>query len=98
MEMKINKVSDNTIELTLEDEDFSIADIIHQELLKNSKVVFAGISPSHPLIKRYVAKIQTVRNVKPISAVVSSGKSAAKTAAEILNAVDKALGGRGEVK
>jgi len=98
MDLKVKEMSDSIIELALEKEDFSISDILHQELLKNSKVIFAGIAPPHPLLKRYMIKIQTVKNTKPINIVASSGEGAAKTALEILEAAKKALEVKGEAK
>ena len=40
-------------------EDYSIADIVHKELLNVKKVKFAGVAPPHPLIKTLTMQVHT---------------------------------------
>jgi DNA-directed RNA polymerase subunit L len=79
-----------TVEIT--GEDYSLAEIIHHELLEEKSVTFAGVVPPHPLIKKLVIKVRSQR-VKPDKAFVSSVERAAATTHELLEEVKKALGG-----
>lgn len=80
-----------TVEIT--GEDYSLAEIIHHELLEEKSVTFAGVVPPHPLIKKLVIKVRSQR-VKPDRAFVSSVERAAATTHELLEGVRKALGGQ----
>jgi DNA-directed RNA polymerase subunit L len=79
-----------TVEIT--GEDYSLAEIIHHELLDEKSVTFAGVLPPHPLIKKLVLKVRSQR-VKPEKAFVNSLQRAIDTTQELLDGVQKATGG-----
>ncbi len=82
-----------TVEIT--GEDYSLAEIVHHELLDEKNVTFAGVVPPHPLIKKLVLKLRAQR-VKPEKAFVSSVERAADTTHELLESITKAVGGGSE--
>ena len=43
----------------MDGEDYSVADIVHKELLNVKHVKFAGVAPPHPLIKTLTLQIHT---------------------------------------
>lgn len=43
----------------IDKEDYSVADIIHKELLNVKHVKFAGVPPPHPLIKTLTIRVHT---------------------------------------
>ncbi len=57
--MKINSVGSNAIQVQIDGEDYSIADIVHKELLGVKHVKFAGVAPPHPLIKTLTLQVHT---------------------------------------
>ena len=57
--MKINSIGGDAIQVQIDGEDYSIADIVHKELLNVKKVKFAGVAPPHPLIKTLTMQIHT---------------------------------------
>jgi DNA-directed RNA polymerase subunit L len=59
MVFRLQRTGKELIELELQDEDISIADVIHHEALRDKHVVFAGVVAPHPLQKRAVLKIRT---------------------------------------
>lgn len=79
-----------TVEIT--DEDYSLAEIVHHELLEEKSVTFAGVLPPHPLIKKLVLKVRAQR-VKPEKAFANSVERAVETTRELYDGVEKALGG-----
>jgi DNA-directed RNA polymerase subunit L len=79
-----------TVEIT--GEDYSLAEIVHHELLEEKSVTFAGVLPPHPLIKKLVLKVRSQR-VKPEKAFANSVGRATETTQDLLEAVKKALGG-----
>jgi DNA-directed RNA polymerase subunit L len=79
-----------TVEIT--GEDYSLAEIVHHELLEEKSVTFAGVLPPHPLIKKLVLKVRSQR-VKPEKAFANSVERAIETTRELSEAVKKALGG-----
>jgi DNA-directed RNA polymerase subunit L len=79
-----------TVEIT--GEDYSLAEIVHHELLEEKTVTFAGVIPPHPLIKKLVLKVRSQR-VKPEKAFVNSVQRAVETTQELLQSVEKAFGG-----
>jgi DNA-directed RNA polymerase subunit L len=92
MDLKVTEETSNILGLQIEKEDFSIPDILHQELLKDPKVVFAGVHQIHPILKQYALRIESKNNAKPAALLVKAGESASKTAAEILKAAQRAFG------
>jgi len=79
-----------TVEIT--GEDYSLAEIVHYELLEEKSVTFAGVLPAHPLIKKLVLKVRAQR-IKPEKAFSNSVERAIQTTQELLTGVQKALGG-----
>jgi DNA-directed RNA polymerase subunit L len=79
-----------TVEIT--GEDYSLAEIVHHELLEEKSVTFAGVIPPHPLIRKLVLKVRAQR-IKPEKAFVNSVQRAAETTHELSVSVQKALGG-----
>ncbi|MCL4437291.1 MAG: hypothetical protein M1503_04780 [Thaumarchaeota archaeon] len=92
MDLKVTEETSNTMGLQIEKEDFSIPDILHQELLKDPKVVFAGIHQIHPILKKYALRIESKSTAKPAALLVTASENAAKTAAAILKEVQNAVG------
>jgi DNA-directed RNA polymerase subunit L len=62
LNLKINAVGDGALEVVIEKEDYSIADIVHKELMNVKHVKFAGVPPPHPLIKTLTIEVSTDSN------------------------------------
>ena len=92
--LQVRAISDDEKGLTVEvtGEDYSLAEIVHHELLEEKSVTFAGVLPPHPLIKKLVLKVRAQR-VKPAKAFSNSVERAMETSRELLDGVEKALGG-----
>jgi DNA-directed RNA polymerase subunit L len=92
--MQVQTTSEDEKSLTVEitGEDYSLAEIVHHELLDEKSVTFAGVLPPHPLIKKLVLKVRTQR-VTPEKAFTNSIDRAMETTRDLLNGVKKALGG-----
>ena len=92
--MQLQKTADEEKGLTVEitGEDYSLAEIVHHELLEEKSVTFAGVLPPHPLIKKLVQKVRAQR-IKPDKAFVNSAERAAEITHELHASVQKALGG-----
>lgn len=52
-------ISENAMSVQIDKEDYSVADIIHKELLNVKHVKFAGVPPPHPLIKTLTIRVHT---------------------------------------
>src|SRR5579863_4087946 len=57
--MKINSLGNEAIQIQIDGEDYSVADIVHKELLGVKHVKFAGVAPPHPLIKTLTIQVHT---------------------------------------
>jgi len=92
--MQVQTTSDNEKGLTVEivGEDYSLAEIVHHELLEEKSVTFAGVLPPHPLIKKLVLKVRAQR-VKPEKAFVNSVQRAIETTQQLYESVESAFGG-----
>lgn len=92
--MQVQTTADDEKGLTVEitGEDYSLAEIVHHELLEEKSVTFAGVIPPHPLIRKLVLKVRAQR-IKPEKAFVNSVQRAAETTHELSVSVQKALGG-----
>ena len=92
--MQVQTINEGEKGLTVEimGEDYSLAEIVHHELLEEKSVTFAGVLPPHPLIKKLVLKVRAQR-VKPEKAFVISLQRAIDTAQELRESVQKAVGG-----
>lgn len=82
-----------TVEVT--GEDYSLAEIVHHELLDEKNVTFAGVVPPHPLIKKLTLKVRAQR-IKPEKAFLASVERAGSNTHELLEAVQKVLSGANE--
>jgi DNA-directed RNA polymerase subunit L len=75
MNLKVIAKDSKSIELSIEDEDISIPEIIQHNLLKNSQVIFSGYAQKHPLLKNQIIRVQT-KNKPPKSILIDSCASA----------------------
>jgi len=57
--LKVISTADNAVQIQIDKEDYSIADIVHRELLNVKHVKFAGVPPPHPLIKTLTVQVHT---------------------------------------
>lgn len=92
--MQIQTISEDEKGLTVEisGEDYSLAEIVHHELLEEKSVTFAGVLPPHPLIKKLVLKVRAQR-IKPEKAFANSVERAIENTKELYDDVKEALGG-----
>ena len=67
----------------IDKEDYSVADIIHKELLNVKHVKFAGVPPPHPLIKTLTIRVHTDGN-KPTKSLIDAVKLSQEKIAELL--------------
>jgi DNA-directed RNA polymerase subunit L len=63
--MKINSIGSDAIQVQIDGEDYSVADIVHKELLSVKHVKFAGVAPPHPLIKTLSIQLHTDGSAGP---------------------------------
>ena len=59
MNIKIVSVAENALQIQIDKEDYSLADIVHRELLNVKHVKFAGVPPPHPLLKTLTVQVHT---------------------------------------
>ncbi|HYC26788.1 MAG TPA: RpoL/Rpb11 RNA polymerase subunit family protein [Nitrososphaerales archaeon] len=92
--MQVQTINEDEKGLTVEitGEDYSLAEIVHHELLEEKSVTFAGVLPPHPLIKKLVLKVRSQR-IKPEKAFANSVERAMETTHQLLDGVEKAIGG-----
>ncbi len=81
------------LEVRFVDEDIALADILHHELLKDEKVVFAGVAPSHPLLAENKLIIQS--KGEPTKDLLASVERALSTIKEMLDKTESILKKRG---
>jgi len=74
---EIIDMKDSEIELKLQDEDISVMYIIQHELLKAKNVEFAGVVLKHPLVKDYLVRVVTKREM-PMEAFQDACTSASE--------------------
>ncbi|MEE9586350.1 MAG: RpoL/Rpb11 RNA polymerase subunit family protein [Nitrososphaerales archaeon] len=91
MDLKIIEESVTNIRVQVENEDFSILDIIHLELLKDSKVVIAGVITPHPLLKQYLLKINVKKKVNPMNVLAVGCGRAVKNSEALLKEARRAF-------
>ena len=91
MELKLIEETKSGIKIQIEKVDFSIPDIIHQEILKDSNVVFAGVLPPHPILKQFIIKMEVKPKIKPIQILTASSEKAWKQAESILKEAKQIL-------
>ena len=83
LNLKINSVGDGAVQVVIEKEDYSLADIVHKELMNVKHVKFAGVPPPHPLIKTLTLEISTDTN-KPTKALEEALNISQQRVAELL--------------
>jgi len=84
---------DDVLEVRFVNEDIALADILHHELLKDEKVIFAGVAPSHPLLAENKLIIQSKGD--PTKILLRSVERALATIKEMLDKTESILGKRG---
>jgi len=77
------------LEVRFVDEDVALADILHHELLKDDKVIFAGVAPSHPLVAEVKLIVQSKGD--PAKNLLASVERAAATIKEMLDKTESIL-------
>jgi len=92
--MQLQTINEDEKGLTVEitGEDYSLAEIVHHELLEEKSVTFAGVLPPHPLIKKLVLKVRAQR-IKPEKAFANGVQRAIETTQELLESVEAEFGG-----
>ena len=90
LEFHVTEVSKKEIELRIEDEDYSLADILRHELLAIEDVEFAGIQPPHPLLRRLVIRVRAKKG-SPMKHIEEGALRAAKRVKELREAAEKVL-------
>ncbi|MEM3382705.1 MAG: RpoL/Rpb11 RNA polymerase subunit family protein [Nitrososphaerales archaeon] len=93
MEIKVISNAENNLTIEIEDEDLSIPEIIHHELLKDEHVLFAGVREPHPLLKKFDMRIQT-KGVEPLNALISSCSKAIENTSNLLSKLKSAFAKR----
>lgn len=94
MQIKVISSTNDILVLDIEDEDISIPEIIHYELLKDNHVIFAGVAEQHPLLKKLIMRVQT-KGIEPMNVLISSCSKAIEKTSELLSEVNKALAKEG---
>jgi len=89
MDLKLIGESEIRLTIQIENADFSMSDIIHHELLKHPEVSIAGVLSPHPLLNQYNIKMEVKKNSNPKEILLSSSKSALKTANLMLNGANQ---------
>jgi DNA-directed RNA polymerase subunit L len=88
--LKVNSIADNAISVEIDKEDYSVADIVHKELLSIKHVKFAGVPPPHPLIKTLTVTVHTDGS-KPTKALLEAIEIAQAKVSELLDATKQAF-------
>ena len=92
MQVQVSRKEDREFTVEVTGEDYSLAEIVHHELLDEKNVTFAGVLPPHPLIKKLVVKVRAQR-IKPEKALIAGLERSQVNLRELLNAVNKAISG-----
>lgn len=96
MELKLIEDTGAKIGLQIEKEDFSIPSIIHEELLKDSRLVFAAVVQIHPILKRYVIKVESKKQSNPVKVLTDASGEAVKNTEALLKEARRAFEGKGK--
>jgi DNA-directed RNA polymerase subunit L len=95
MQVQVSRGDEREFTVEVTGEDYSLAEIVHHELLDEKNVTFAGVLPPHPLIKKLVLRVRAQR-IKPEKAMLASLERAMANTRELHDAVAKALSGGAE--
>jgi DNA-directed RNA polymerase subunit L len=88
--VKVVSIADNAVQIQIDKEDYSIADIVHRELLNVKHVKFAGVPPPHPLIKTLTVQVHT-DGASPMKLVNEALDLAKDQVAELLKETNDAF-------
>jgi DNA-directed RNA polymerase subunit L len=83
LNLKINSAGGGALQVVIEKEDYSIADIVHKELMNVKHVKFAGVPPPHPLIKTLTIEVSTDSS-NPTKQLQEALELSKETVAELL--------------
>ena len=78
MQVQVSRKEDREFTVEVTGEDYSLAEIVHHELLDEKNVTFAGVLPPHPLDQEAVVKVRAQR-IKPEKALLTSLERARPT-------------------
>jgi len=81
MDAQVITLEPKEVSFSITDADIGILYIIQHELLKESKIDFAGVIVKHPLTNEIWMKINS--STKPLGEIKKATDSAIKTAAEL---------------
>ena len=95
MQVQVSREGEREFTVEVTGEDYSLAEIIHHELLDEKNVTFAGVLPPHPLIKKLVMKVRAQR-IKPEKAFLAGLEKAQVNTHELLEVTSKAFSGGSE--
>ena len=90
MNVKIVTIADNALQIQIDKEDYSLADIVHRELLNVKHVKFAGVPPPHPLLKTLTVQIHT-DGTAPMKLVNEALDLARENVSELLKEANEAF-------
>lgn len=90
MKITANHKGSRDIEVIVEGEDHSIAQIVRSELVGAEGVVFAGVTSTHPLLKRDVVRVVTAGK-KPDKLIIDGAEKAALHVGKIREELESAL-------
>ena len=54
MQVRVSHDDEKMFTVEVTGEDYSLAEIVHHELLNETNVTFAGVVPPHPLLKKLI--------------------------------------------
>ena len=83
----------NVLEVRFVDEDIALADILQHDLLKDDKVIFAGVAPTHPLLAENKLVIQSKGD--PTKNLFASVERALSTVKEMHDKTESIIKKRG---
>jgi DNA-directed RNA polymerase subunit L len=94
MQVRVSHDDEKMFMVEVTGEDYSLAEIVHHELLNEKNVTFAGVVPPHPLLKKLILKVRAQR-IKPEKAFITSVERAESNTHELLEETRKVLSGAG---
>jgi DNA-directed RNA polymerase subunit L len=90
--LRVDSLAENAISVQIDKEDYSIADIVHRELLNVKHVKFAGVPPPHPLIKTLTIQVHT-DGAKPTKSLLEAIEASQGKISDLLQAARQAFPG-----
>lgn len=89
MKAKIEK-HDKRLQMEVEEEDLSLAQIVRKELLRRPDTAFAGVVKPHPLIPKFIIALETKKR-NPIDTLIEGSKKALEQSEELANQIRSLL-------